>query len=149
VGKKLTDRQLVLKIDRLVKRYGKVRLVSQDASYDPPCDCMCKSCKNRFLDGDEPDMRRRLIDKKGNCVVSYKSDGHKKWSGFSQSCFMDNYWDDLDCNHPRGIWGDKTCKCEPKKTVKKTMGYLLDHDRDDLMPIIIEYGKRFSKKVKL
>lgn len=139
--KKLSKRQLINRIDSIVKRYGKVRLVSQDADWEPPCDCMCKSCKNKYRDDldfqDEPDMRRRLITKNGNCQVSYKSSGYKRWSGYSESCFMDNYYDDIPMDS------------EPKKSVKKTMKYLLEHDEFDLAPILIEYGPRFKRKVKL
>lgn len=166
-NKKLkTERQIKNKIVDLIKRHGKVRVTSIDADWQPPCNCMCSNCRDRYdvdvLDDQEPDMRRRVLNSKGDSKVSYKSDGYKKWSGYSSSCFLDNYYEEYDdeikhykgCKKPTDFYGGYSCKCrdkraEEKRKPAKTVDFLLDHDRDDLKISLIEYGPRFKRKIKL
>lgn len=140
--KKVSRKELISKLMRIIKRYGKVRVIVQDSDYDKPCGCLCKSCLANF---EQPDQRRRVIDDKGNCMVAYRGSGYDRWSGYEESCFMGNY--ETHCH-----WcASDTCSCivREKKTVKKTLELMFNHDNESLEPILIEYGFRFKKKVKL
>lgn len=142
-NKPLSERMFVNLVDKIVKRHGQVRIVSSDE--EPTCDCLCASCKKEKLGNYDVDFRMRQISKDGNCKVSYYGDGYGR--NFSQSCFIDRYYDDNDCGCD---WTDD-CVCIPKKTVKKTVRYLLEHDDSEMAPVELRYGKRFSikKKIKL
>lgn len=138
-------------VDKLVKRHGKVRILSSDGEEQNLCDCLCKKCERSRLE--EVDMRMRQIDKKGECKVSYNSEGYSNWSGFSRSCFMDEYFDQAHhCSNDNDGDCYWSCKCEEKEvkpTVKQTVEYMLDHDRGDIFPTRIEYGKKYKRKMKV
>lgn len=116
-------------ITKLIKRHGKVLVIFSEH------------------DG----HRRRLIEKDGSCKVAYKTDGHKRWSGYGESCFMSytqdqrsyDYYDDWDY---RGGYS-YTSKRGKKKTLRNTLNALVEHDEDDgILALEIHYGKGFKKK---
>lgn len=154
---KLSRRKLISTICKIVEKHGRVRLVSRDAHWEPPCSCMCKACKKKYKDEiyteDEPDMRRRIIDAKGRCIVSYRSDGYRSWSGYDESCFMDEYENNYDGpmkEDPDDYWG-RQVPANLKYSVRQTLKYLLEHDTnpESLKMIRIEYGKYFKKVIYL
>lgn len=151
-NKPLSERMFVNLVDKIVKRHGKIRIVSSDVK--PQCDCLCKECREENESGYDDTLKMRQITRDGNCKVSYEGDGYGRY--FSQSCFVENYFDDMNCkcgaddhNNYHHYEDHMECTCEPKKTVKKTMNYLLDHDRSDVWPIELRYGKRFKIKKKI
>lgn len=155
--KKLSERQLTTKLVNLIKRHGKVQIIfNDDDPHDneygtsPSCGCiLCDSCKKERESSRDINWRRRIINKEGCCEVSYKSNGYPHWSGYSQSCFMDDYWDGMsERQYDNYMYGDKSIR--DKYTVRKTLRYMFKHDRyDDIFPVAIKYGKRFSKEIKL
>ncbi len=136
-----SERYIKRTITSLIKKHGKVRVLFRDANYEAPCSCMCKQCIKDFALDDAPDFRRRVLDKKGNCRVSYKSGGYKKWSGYTESCFMDEY----TCDHDY----ENNYHVEQSYNIKFTLEFMFNHDRGEVKPIAIEYGKRFARKIKL
>lgn len=164
--KQFTKRSLTTFISKLLKRNKNIRLVSY-SEYDDDgnlsaaraCGCMCKTCTKRLEDN--VDKRKRQIGEDGSCQVSYKSAGYKKWSGFNNSCFMDNYDYDRKKAHCRKCRTSYSWECDcgyiekqenkPIETsVKKTMKYLYEHDEDEgLYPVAIEYGKGYKRSIPL
>lgn len=167
MGKKKRSRPISTRgfkdlVNKIVNRYGKVRIVS--ASEPAPCDCMCKTCRENS--DYSPENRMRQITKNGNCEVSYSGDGYGRH--FSTSCFLDGYeYEPIKCkcgaerfnknlkrrksyDHYYDWQKLKNCNCEPTKTVKKTVEFMLDHDKEEtLWPVELRYGKRFSIKKKI
>lgn len=101
-------------IDKMLKEHGKVRIVFQDWCH--------------WDQAFREDSRRRVIEIDGSCKVAYKSNGYKKYSGYSTSCF----W------HHR-----------EKKTLKGTLMAMKKHDGNHIIPMEIHYGWFFMKKEKL
>ena len=146
-------------VDNVVKRYGKVRIVCSDEP--SPCDCMCDQCRDNS--DYSPENRMRQITKDGHCKVSYTGDGYGR--NFSDSCFLDEYsCEEVKCKCGAEKYNDKmrarfnynpyrdilkNCHCEPIKTVKQTVQYMLDHDENEYYPTELRYGKRFSIKKKV
>ena len=143
-NKRLSRNQFEKKVMSLIAKYGKVRIVFQDDDESPPCGCLCDLCLAK-----QPSVsqRRRVLTNKGTCVVAYKGSEYKKWSGYTTSCFMDAYDEDYcTCSY----MDRNPCECKPpKKTVKRTIDIMMEHDDGQLQPVLIEYGKRFVKKVKV
>ncbi len=96
-------------------------------------------------------FRKRRIDNEGNCDVSYKSSSYPRWSGFSDSCFMDYQYNlnDSDCYCPE-------CKVHSGKalSIENTLRALIWHDFEEmycdekLTPVILQVGRKkyFIKK---
>lgn len=101
-------------INKLVKKHGRVRVVFQT---------WCRFNKS-FLN----DFRRRVISSDGKCKVAYMTNGYKKYSGYSTSCFYDS---------------------SEKKDLKTILREMKKHDQDDFIPIEVQYGWFFTKKEKI
>jgi hypothetical protein len=104
-------------IKELIERHNRVKIVFANAEHDGHGGVMISG-----------DMRKRVITKNGKCEVSYKSEGYKNWSGYSQSCFTQ----ETDI-----------------KDYKKTIRLMRKHDGTWLIPVEAQYGWFFKKKVKL
>lgn len=89
--------------------------------------------------------------------MSYSSANYTGWSSYDQSCFLDEYHQNpvpkSECKclirrRMRSIF--EYCNCKPKFSAKRTIEFMMLHDENEnLTPISIEYGPRFSKKIKL
>ena len=153
--KKISVKKFKTLLQSIIARHGRVRVTFMSSEVELPCDCLCKTCKKNFDSQNYIDLRRRVIDKKGNCLVQYRSDGYKTFSRYEQSCFMDSY---LDGNEKCSTCGSTGTNCwcsvpnwkDVKKNLKTTIEYMLEHDADqELVPVTIEYGKGYKRKVKL
>ncbi len=107
-------------IEKLIARHGRVRVIFAGCYYD--------SAEKKLKHNN--DMRRRVMTKDGKSSVSYKGADYEKWSGYSTSCFVDNA-----SKKPQS----------PKEVIK----LMRKHDGSWLMPIEIQYGWFYRKKVKL
>lgn len=144
--KRLSQRQIEKKIKSLIERHGKVRMTFQDSDIDPLCGCLCDQCRDEQQTS--VSQRRRVIDKRGNCLVAYRGSEYRKWSGYQVSCFMDCYEGDYcTCSY----MDRAPCNCKPeKKTINRTLSFMFEHDdQAQLQMVLIEYGKRFKKKVRV
>ena len=146
------------KVMNLVKRYGKVRMVFRDGEEldQDICDCMCKKCIANFHDIPEYDYRRRLITKSGEIRVSYKSNGHKHWSRYTESCFMDEYVQKHARKDRFDGYGQYTSNRELQRvkdtyyTPKISLKLMAEHDNEvGIFPVAIEYGPRFKRSIEL
>lgn len=121
--KKVNTKYKIVKADRLIRKmleeHGKVRVVFADVRPTGP-----------HFQEDDRNYRRRILTKDGKSKVSYKSCGYNKWTGYSNSCFVEN------------------AKEKPKDD-KKLVKLMRKHDGSWLEPIEIHYGWFFRKKVKL
>lgn len=98
------------RINQLIEEYGKVRITFQNYYH------IAGELGN--------DQRRRIIKKDGHCKVSYRGAHYIKWSGYSESCFLENRRDE---------------------TLKQTLKAMMKHDGSHLIPIKIEYGLFYRK----
>lgn len=119
--KKLTTTELKKKIINLVRRHGKVKLISRERHY---------------TFGDLDNYRARVISRDGLCVVAYKGKEFTKFSGYSWSCFVPYKYDEYE-------------ELVGLKGLKYTVNELFRHDGEWMIPHELCYGKYFKKKVKL
>lgn len=119
--KKLTKAALKKKIINLVRRHGKVKLISRERHY---------------TFGDLDNYRARVISLSGKCVVAYKGKEFTKFSGYSLSCFVPYKYDEYE-------------KLVGLKGLKYTVNELFIYDGEWMIPHELCYGKYFKKKVKL
>ena len=119
--KKLTKAALKKKIINLVRKHGKVKLISREHSYTY---------------GRLDNYRARVIHLNGNCVVAYKGSEFTRFSGYSTSCFVPYKYDEYD-------------ELVGLKGLKQTVTELFRHDGAWLVPDELCYGKYFRKRVKL
>lgn len=119
--RKIGKAKLKQMIINLVRKHGKVKLISREHS---------------FTYGTLDNYRARKIHLNGNCVVAYKGSDYNKFSGYSTSCFVPYEYDEYEeLVGPKGL--------------KQTVNALFSHDGAWLVPYELCYGKRFKKKVKL
>ena len=104
--KKITKAALKKKIINLVRKHGKVKLISREHSYTY---------------GTLDHYRARVIHLNGNCVVAYKGYDYNKFSGYSSSCFIPYEYDEYEeLVGPKGL--------------KQTVNALFTHDEAWLIP---------------
>lgn len=122
--KKITKAALKKKIINLVRKHGKVKLISREHSYTY---------------GTLDNYRARVITLDGNCMVAYKGGDFTKFSGYSVSCFVPYKYDEYD----------EYAKLVGPKGLKQTVNALFTYDGTWLVPDQLCYGKYYRKKVKL
>lgn len=119
--KKLTKAALKKKIINLVRKHGKVKLISRE---------------HLFTYGTLDSYRARVISLSGKCVVAYKGGEYTKFSKYSLSCFVPYKYDEYE-------------ELVGLKGLKYTVNELFRHDGEWMIPHELCYGKYFKKKVKL
>ena len=115
-------------LKKIVKRHKKALVIFKD------CD---------------GDLRKRLITDNGSCTVSYKGSAYRKWSGFTESCFMEYKDDEYDYRwDSRNEDYNRIIRKANIKNLANTLNALVAHDYDnDVYPLEIRYGKGLKKTV--
>lgn len=114
-------------LKKLIKRHGSVVLFSTD--------------------GDNS-YRKRHIDKDGLATVSYKSRGYRRWSKYSECCFMSYTENQSSWDYDRwDNYSSRTIRGK-KQTIDRTIDALIEHDNDnDISFLEIKYGKGLKRSL--